>query len=163
MPHVNATTWAGISADIAAGAAHARTLGPDRPASLFTIGFCFGGRMAFLSATLGLGSGRGDRLLRLAGRAGTRRIARASRRRGPDRRRRSSDLFGGADAGIPPEAIAAFDDALERAGVEHRLVTYPNAPAQLLRPQGRRVRQESEQAWAEILAFVGAHPSADMT
>ena len=30
-------------------------------------------------------------------------------------------LFGGADGGIPPEAVAQFGDALTAAGVDHRL------------------------------------------
>ena len=58
MPHVQATTWGGISADIAAGAAylheHARGAGDGGPPAVFTLGFCMGGRMSFLAATLGL-------------------------------------------------------------------------------------------------------------
>ena len=118
----------------------------DRPThgavrSLFTVGFCFGGRLAFLSSTLGLG---------LAGAIGFYGTAdgpctRAARRRRP----RSAGsmvgavlgLFGGADQGIPAEAVAAFDAALAAAGVDHRLVTYAGRAAQLLRPQGRRVRR----------------------
>jgi carboxymethylenebutenolidase len=156
MPHVNATTWPGISADIAAGAAQARTLRPDDPASLFTIGFCFGGRMTFLSATLGLdlagaigfygppvGPGRGgspapaDVAAQIASPI--------------------LGLFGGADAGIPPDAIEEFDSALERAGVEHRLIAYPNAPHSFFDRKAAEYKDESEQAWAEVLGFVRSH------
>ena len=156
MPHVNATTWPGISADIAAGAAQARTLRPDSTASLFTIGFCFGGRMTFLSATLGLnlagaigfygppvGPGRG-------GSPAPAEVAAqiASPILG---------LFGGADPGIPAAAIEEFDTALERAGVEHRLIAYPNAPHSFFDRKAAEYKDESEQAWAEVLGFIRAH------
>jgi carboxymethylenebutenolidase len=156
MPHVNATTWPGISADIAAGAAHARTLRPDSAASLFTIGFCFGGRMAFLSATLGLnlagaigfygppvGPGRGGSPVPAEV---------AAQIESP-----ILGLFGGADAGIPAAAIEEFDTALERAGVEHRLIAYPNAPHSFFDRKAAEYKAESEQAWAEVLGFISAH------
>jgi carboxymethylenebutenolidase len=156
MPHVNATTWPGVSADIAAGAAHARTLRPDSPASLFTIGFCFGGRMTFLSATLGLdlagaigfygppvGPGRGGSPAPADVAAQV-----ASPILG---------LFGGADQGIPPAAIEEFDSALERAGVEHRLIAYPDAPHSFFDRKAAEYKEESEQAWAEVLGFIRAH------
>src|SRR3954469_17322928 len=54
QPHVAQTTWPGISADIRRSAAEARGDG-DRVRSLFTIGFCMGGRGAFVTPTLGLG------------------------------------------------------------------------------------------------------------
>jgi carboxymethylenebutenolidase len=156
MPHVNATTWAGMSADIAAGAVRARTLGPDRVHSLFTIGFCFGGRAAFLSATLGLG---------LAGAIGFYGPPVGPGRAGMPAPAEVADrmegailgIFGGADAGIPPEAIAAFEAALERAGVEHRLITYPNAPHSFFDRKAAEYAKESAAAWAEVLAFVRAH------
>jgi carboxymethylenebutenolidase len=156
MPHVNATTWPSISADVAAGAAHARTLGTDRAASLFTVGFCFGGRVSFLSATLGLdlagavgfygspvGPGRGGSPapVDLAEAIGSPILG----------------LFGGTDAGIPPDAIAAFDAALTEAGTEHRLIAYPNAPHSFFDRKADEYAKESEEAWSEVLAFVRAH------
>lgn len=159
MLHVNETAWAGISADVAAGAAHARTLGPDRARSLFTVGFCFGGRMSFLSATLGLG---------LAGAIGF-----YGSPVGPGRGGSPAPadvagtvespilgLFGGADAGIPGEAIAAFDQALQEAGVEHRLVTYPNAPHSFFDRKAAEFAKESEEAWVEILGFIRGNTAA---
>ena len=156
MPHVNATTWPGISADIAAGAAHARTLRPDGAASLFTTGFCFGGRMTFLSATLGLD---------LAGAIGFYGPPVGPGRGGSPAPAEVADqiaspilgLFGGADQGIPPAAIAEFDAALERAGVDHRLIVYPNAPHSFFDRKAAEFKEESEQAWAEVLGFIRAH------
>ncbi len=156
MPHVEQTTWDGVSADISAGAAHARALRTDRPASLFTIGFCFGGRMSFLSATLGLelagaigfyGPPAGP------GRAGSPAPADVAAQIASP----ILGIFGGADAGIPPAAVEAFDDALERAGVEHQLITYPNAPHSFFDRKAAKFNEESEQSWAEVLGFIRAH------
>ena len=77
----HATTWAGIAADIAAAVRRCAAPGDDdrRPTRIFTIGFCMGGRMSFLAATLGLD---------LAGRH--RPVRDARRDRGATTRRRRS-------------------------------------------------------------------------
>ncbi len=56
MPHVQRTTWSGISTDVTAavGALRSAEGGETRARDVFVIGFCMGGRMAFLSSTLGL-------------------------------------------------------------------------------------------------------------
>ena len=48
MPHVAQTTWAGISADISAGVAELRAASGAKDGAVSTVGFCFGGRMAFV-------------------------------------------------------------------------------------------------------------------
>jgi carboxymethylenebutenolidase len=68
-------------------------------------------------------------------------------------------LFGGADDGIPAEAIASFDTALDAAGVEHRLVTYPGAPHSFFDRKATDFAEESADAWARILGFIGDHAS----
>ena len=160
MPHVSETAWAGIAADITAGAAHARTLrGESKAGHMFTIGFCFGGRMAFLSSTLGLG---------LAGAIGF-----YGPPVGPGRGGSPAPadvvgnmeapilgLFGGTDQSIPPEAIAGFDAALEGAGVEHRLKTYPGAPHSFFDRKADQFAAESADAWSEVLAFIGRRASS---
>jgi len=50
MPHVQQTTPDGVQADVAACAAHLRAAGCT---SIFTVGFCFGGRNAWLAAASG--------------------------------------------------------------------------------------------------------------
>ena len=54
-------------------------------------------------------------------------------------------------------APEAFDTALELAGVEHRLITYPNAPHSFFDRKAAAFKQESEGSWAEILGFIRAH------
>ncbi|MFL5749067.1 MAG: dienelactone hydrolase family protein [Chloroflexota bacterium] len=152
MPHVQQLTWDGMAADVAAGAEHARLLGEGR---LFTIGFCMGGRAAFLTPALGLrlgggiglygspvGQGRGNSPMP---------VDLADRMEG-----RVLGLFGGADASIPPEAILAFDEALTRAGVEHRLKTYDGAPHSFFDRKADEFAEASAEAWRDILEFVGA-------
>ena len=52
MPHVEQTTPEGVQADVAACAAHLRGAGCE---SIFTVGFCFGGRNSWLAAASGHG------------------------------------------------------------------------------------------------------------
>ena len=144
MPHVAQTTWAGISADIAAGRrgdARRATTGDRRRTRVFTLGFCMGGRMSFLAGTLGLD---------LAGRhrAST---ARSSGRGATMRRRRSTVAPAIAVAGA--RAVrrrrrrdhAGGDRGLRRGAERgrHRAPAgdLPGRAAQLLRPQGGRVRR----------------------
>ena len=156
MPHVSQTTWAGVSADIRAGADHLLRHNEGRVTSLFTVGFRFGGRIAFLSSTLELG---------LSGVIGFYGIP-----VGPGR----SDipapidmvddftnpilgLFGGADAAIPAESIAAFEAALTKAGVEHRLVAYEGAPHSFFDRKAAEFAEASAKSWEEALTFIRAH------
>ena len=162
MPHVERTTWAGISADIEAAVTALRgEPGSDdeRPLPLFTIGFCMGGRMSFLAATLGLD------LAGAIGLYGT--LAGPWRNDAPAPLDLAGSiaspvlgLFGGADAAITPDAVAAFDAALGAAGVERRIVTYPGAPHSFFDRKAADFAAESEAAWAEVLAFIGSHAEA---
>jgi len=158
MPHVHQTTPAGLMADVTAAAREIRSDG-DRPISaLFTIGFCFGGRLAFTTPAMGLD---------LAGAIGfygrpTPRdasdtaapITRVDRMHGS-----VLGLFGGADPGIPAESIQAFDAALTVAGIDHRLVTYPDAPHSFFDRKAADFADESAAAWSEVLEFVRGRTS----
>ncbi|MEA2578291.1 MAG: carboxymethylenebutenolidase [Chloroflexota bacterium] len=158
MPHVQRTTWDGISADIEAGVAALRgEPGSDdeRPLAVFTIGFCMGGRMSFLAATLGLD------LAGVIGLYGT--LAGPWRNDAPAPLDVAGSfeapvlgLFGGADEVITPDAIAAFDAALGAADVDHRIVTYPGAPHSFFDRKADQFAAESAAAWGEITDFVAA-------
>ena len=159
MPHVARTTWAGLSADITAGIAHLRTAEGGAVRSVFTIGFCFGGRLAFDSATLGLelagvtgfygipaGPGRNDAPapIDVADRMGCPVLG----------------LFGGADGAIPHQAVADFEAALGRAGVEHRIVEYPGAPHSFFDRSYEEHAAASADAWQQVLGFVRTNVAA---
>jgi carboxymethylenebutenolidase len=105
--HVDQTTWDGLRADVAAAATAIRA-DSARPASaLFMVGFCYGGRLAFLSLTLGLD---------LAGAIGFYGVPLGTHYSGMpapvDVAGAMSGsilgLFGGADPSIPPEGVASF-------------------------------------------------------
>ena len=62
--------------------------------------------------------------------------------------------MGGADPGIPPETVAAFERALEEAGVEHQVVTYEGAPHSFFDRKYDDFAEESADAWTRVLAFI---------
>jgi carboxymethylenebutenolidase len=154
--HVPRTTFAGLSADLAAAADFLRSKEGGAVRSLFTIGFCFGGRLSFLAATLDLG---------LAGVIGfygwpvgpSRNDTPAPADVADRMRAPVLGIFGGADEGIPPSAVETFEAALERAGIEHRIVTYPGAPHSFFDRRADAYAKTSEAAWQEVLDFVRRH------
>ena len=153
--HVDETTWTGLSADVRAGAAALRSDDGRPVRDLFTIGFCFGGRLAFVSSTLDLG---------LAGAIGFYGIPAGSHYSGMPAPVDVADamdgsilgLFGGADGAISADAVAGFDAALAAARVDHRLVTYPGAPHSFFDRKAVEYADASAAAWSEVLAFIAA-------
>jgi carboxymethylenebutenolidase len=159
QPHVERTTWLGIQTDIAAAVDEIRAPEDGRaaPGSVFTIGFCMGGRMSFLAATLGLD------LAAVIGLYGT--LVGPWRNDAPEPVAEVAagrvttpvlGLFGGADAGITAEHVAAFEAALNAAGVEHRIVTYEGAPHSFFDRKAAEFADASAAAWEEISRFVDA-------
>jgi carboxymethylenebutenolidase len=156
MPHVQETTVAGVRADLAAArrALAART-GAEQFAS---VGFCFGGSHSFWAGAdpdLGLDAVVGFYGLLNPGN-------RANR---PNLVDRAEDielpvlgLFGGEDEAIPAADIAAFDAGLERAGVDHEIVTYPGAPHSFFDKKQEEFAAASTDAWTRVLDFLAAEP-----
>ena len=151
MDHVAQTTPEGIHSDVAACVAWLRDHGA---AAIFTVGFCFGGRNAWLSAAGGHG---------LAGAAGfygslTDRdswigpISRAAEMAAP-----ILALQAGDDQNITAEHNAAFDEALTAAGVEHDVVTYDGAPHSFFDRRYEEFARESDDAWRRVLDFIEGH------
>jgi len=162
MPHVGQTTWAGLSADIRAAAEDLRSPVGGSVRSLFTIGFCMGGRLSFLAATLGMD---------IAGAIGF-----YGWPTGPARNDTPAPadvagameggvlgIFGGADQGIDASVVGAFEAALVAAGVDHRLITYPGAPHSFFDRKATEFATASGAAWAEILAFIQARTESAAT
>lgn len=154
-PHVNQTTWAGLQADIRAGAQALPSGETVGARTSFSVGFCFGGRLSYLAATLGLG---------LAGVIGFYGWPIGSQNSGAPApadvagamRGRVLGIYGGADEGIPPATVAAFEAALAGAGVDHRVLTYPGAPHSFFDRKAADFAEASAAAWDETLRFVGA-------
>jgi carboxymethylenebutenolidase len=149
MPHVQQTTPEGVQADVAAGAARLRD---DGASAVFTVGFCFGGSHSWLAAASGHG---------LAGAVGFYGRTGTGRNGAPGPTERAAEiqapilaLMGGADEGIPVEAVREFEAALEVAGVEHEVVIYDGAPHSFFDRAFEEHAAASADAWERVLAFV---------
>ena len=152
MPHVEQTTQGGVQADTAAAAKHLREAGC---ASVFTVGFCFGGRNSWLAAASGHS---------LAGAVGFYGRPGEGRDGSPGPIQRASEmaapilgLMGGDDPGIPQEDVDAWDAALDETGVEHEIVVYPGAPHSFFDRKYEEFADASEDAWNRTLAFLERH------
>jgi carboxymethylenebutenolidase len=151
MPHVDQLTDEAVQADTAAALAKLRELGCE---TLFTIGFCFGGRASWVAAASGHG---------LAGAIGL--YGSPTRERGgPSVVQRAAQiacpilaLQAGDDQGITADDNAAFEQALLAAGVEHEIVTYDGSPHSFFDRKQEQFADASEDAWRRTLAFIAAH------
>jgi carboxymethylenebutenolidase len=151
MPHVRQTTPKTVVADIAASRAHLEK--ETKARRTFVLGFCFGGRIAFLSSAEAPG---------LAGVVGF--YGRLGKRENDpwpvpaEQVRRMSapvlGLFGGDDPGIPPADIAAFDDGLRTAKVPHYIHTYAGAPHSFFDRTFNEYKTECDDAWRRALGFM---------
>ena len=153
-PHVAKLDAASLGADVGAAADFLRSPEGGEPDRLYTVGFCIGGRISLLQA----GSG-----LDLSGVIGFYPWPVGPHRSGlpapADEAPRFGcpvlTLYGGADAGIPPEARAGFERALSAAGVEHRSITYDGAPHSFFDRKATDYADDSAAAWREMLSFMG--------
>jgi carboxymethylenebutenolidase len=149
MPHVKQTSTAGVQADVAAVIAHLREEGCAR---VYALGFCFGGRHAWLAAAEQPG---------LAGAVGF--YGRPGEREGePGPLQRAAELdapilalMGGADEGIPLETVEEFRAALKAAGAEHEIVIYEGAPHSFFDRKQEQFAEASDDAWQRTLGFIG--------
>jgi carboxymethylenebutenolidase len=154
--HLPQTTWEALAADIRTGVATLRSphwADGRAPTSIFTTGFCMGGRLTYLSGTLGLG---------LAGLIGFYGWPTGPSRNGTPAPADVAGaiespilaIWGGADRGITPDIVRTFGDALEAAGVEHRSITYPGAPHSFFDRTAAEHAEASAAAWQEALGFI---------
>jgi carboxymethylenebutenolidase len=173
MAHVGETRFSNLSWDVQAAAEMLRALEPAGasgagPAgasgarrqvrAVFTIGFCFGGRLSFLANTLGLD---------LAGSIGFYGWPVGARGDIPAPADSTGlmtgpvlGIFGGADRGIPPEAVETFRDALAATGLPHDVVTYPTAPHSFFDRKAEDFADTSADAWERVLAFIRTNTPA---
>jgi len=149
--HVAQTTPEGVQADVSAAVARLRELGCR---SVFTLGFCFGGRNSWLAAASGHGIAGA---IGFYGMPGER-----DGKPGPTERAGEIEapilaLQAGDDQNITAEHNAAFEQALSAAGVEHELVTYEGAPHSFFDRKQEQFRDASEDAWNRVLEFIERH------
>jgi carboxymethylenebutenolidase len=148
--HVDQVRYRQLRDDVSAAAASLRETRAN--GDLFTIGFCFGGRLSFLAGTFGLDLAG---VIGLHAGLGPRNDLPAPADEAAAMGAPVLGLFGGADPSIPPEAIAEFDRALGAAGVEHRFMTFAGAPHSFFDRKFTEFAEQNAAAWQEVLAFVG--------
>ena len=151
MQEVQKTTPEAVQADVAAAVSRLRELGCT---SIFTVGFCFGGRNSWLAAASGNGL---KGAVGFYGMPGERNSV-----PGPTARAAELDapilaLQAGDDQNITAEHNAAFDAALAAAGVEHEIVVYPGAPHSFFDRKQADFADVSEDAWRRVLDFLARH------
>jgi carboxymethylenebutenolidase len=150
-PHVDQTTDAAVQADARAVVEELRSRGA---ASIFAVGFCFGGRASWVAAASGHG---------LAGsvgfygsptreRGGASVVQRAAQIECP-----ILALQAGDDQSISAADNAAFEEALTHEGVEHEMVVYDGAPHSFFDRKQEDFAEASEDAWERTLAFIAQH------
>jgi carboxymethylenebutenolidase len=152
MEHVPLTTTEGVQADAAAAVGALRQLGCR---SVFTVGFCFGGRQSWLAAASGHG---------LAGAVGFYGRAGPGQDGSPGPAQRAGEmtapilaLQAGADQNITADDNAAFERALSDGGVEHALVSYAGAPHSFFDRKQEEFADASDDAWRRTLEFIERH------
>jgi carboxymethylenebutenolidase len=145
MPHVQQTTTPTVQADVAACIAYLRDHGAER---IFTVGFCFGGRQSWLSAADQPG---------LAGAVGFYGRPADATERASELKAPILALQAGADQNITADDNEAFEQALEAAGVEHEVVTYPGAPHSFFDRKQEEFQDASDDAWTKVLTFLESH------
>jgi carboxymethylenebutenolidase len=150
--HVDALSPEQTQADVAAAVERLRSLGVR---SVFAVGFCMGGRQAWLAAAGGHGLGGA---VGFYGRPGEG----ADGSPGPAQVASRIDapilaLQAGADQHITAEDNEAFEQALSDAGVEHELVVYEGAPHSFFDRKQDEFAGASEDAWNRTLEFIERH------
>jgi carboxymethylenebutenolidase len=154
MEHVAQTTPEGIQSDVAAAAEFLRSPEAGPCGSIFTVGFCFGGRNSWLAAASGHG---------LSGAIGFYGMpAERDGAAGPTQRAREVEapilaLQAGEDQNITAAHNAEFERALTDVGVEHEVVTYEGAPHSFFDRRYEEFADASADAWRRTLEFVERH------
>jgi carboxymethylenebutenolidase len=151
-PHVEAVSPEQVQADVAAAVERLRSLGVE---SVFTVGFCLGGRQSWLAAASGHGLAGAVGFYGRPGRA-------ADGSPGPAQLVSKMDapilaLQAGADQNITSADNEAFEQALSEAGVDHELVVYEGAPHSFFDRKQEEFAGASEDAWNRTLGFIERH------
>lgn len=123
----------------------------------FTVGFCMGGSLSLLTGTrnfalngliafyagLSRAFGGGKTILELADTIHYPVLG----------------LFGGADQGIPVSDVERLGTTLSKAGVEHTVKIYPDAPHSFFDRRAADYADASSDAWQQVLGFISGHSS----
>ena len=135
--------------DIQAGYDHLQTLRQIDPDKIAVVGFGYGGRVALryaaqqpqLAATVNI-----------SGQVLTTADSLANIGAGP-----VLGLFGEADTATPPDQLTAFGVALETAGIDYEIKTYPRAASEFVKlPDLTVFNSAAYNAWNDMIGFLDA-------
>lgn len=151
MEHLAQTKAANVAMDVGAAIDYLRSPDGGNCRSVFTVGFCFGGSNSWLQAANRHG---------LAGAIGFYGSPGGTRDGEPGPMARATEvacpilaLMGGADEHIAAEQVERLRQAWEKAGVEHELVIYPEAPHSFFDRSYQEHADAAADAWQRVLAF----------
>ena len=152
--HVREMSVETANADISAAVEFLRSPGGGSCASVFTVGFCLGGRISWLAAAHG--HGLAGAIGFYGGPGSTHPLFSSP---GPTELAGAFEcpilaLQAGADVSITPELNQAFEIALARAGVDHKLVVYEGAPHGFFDRLHEGHADASADAWRRTLEFI---------
>ena len=147
-------TFPDLVADLTSAGAYVRErLGPDAP--IGTWGFCFGGSVAFLSATLPFVSCAvsfyGGQIAKSPTPDRPPMLDVAAQIRAP-----ILFAFGGRDESIPPEEHAAIKKALDARGKTYEFYVYPDQGHAFFR-EGPEASDAAGDVWSRVKAFFKKH------
>ena len=153
--HRAAASDDGFRADTRAAADALRGLGAT---AVVSMGFCFGGRASLMQAS----QQSVDGVVAFYGPPARREGDRSPLDEARDGLVRAPvlGLYGGADRGIPAADVGSYEQALEAAGIAHRIVTYPDAPHSFFDRKMTEHADACRDAWARVLGFVDSLPSS---
>ncbi len=157
MEHVAQTAPETIAQDVRAAVEYLRSPAGGSCETVFAVGFCFGGRHAWLATAGGHGLAGA---VGFYGSTGERNGAPGPTQRAAEFAAPILALQAGDDQNILPEHNAAFDAALTAAGVEHELVVYDGAPHSFFDRRFEEYADASADAWERTLAFLEKHTPA---
>jgi carboxymethylenebutenolidase len=148
--HREAATDAGIAIDVGAAMAELNRRGATR---VYVLGFCFGGRAAFMQGArdgvAGVVGFYGWPTRIESGGSSPEREARAGRLTAP-----VLALYGGADERITEEDAHAFAEALRQAGVDQESIVYDGAPHSFFDRAMADEAEACDDAWRRVLRFM---------
>lgn len=155
--HAARSTWSGLQADVVAAAQALRSTRPVT--SLFSVGFCFGGRASFLLGTVAE--------LAMTGVIGFYGWPVGSFANDTPAPADVTDqlyapvlgIFGAADPKISSEDVETFEVALADAPAPHRLISYAGAPHSFFDRKHADHAGAAAEAWSEVRAFIDATSS----
>ena len=157
QPQLQQATDESVGLDVAAAVAYLRSPEGGEATAVFTVGFCFGGRISFNQAA------SPQDLAGVVGFYG--RVAQAEPGdpsvpivQAPKYRCPVLGLFGGADPAITAEHVTDFGRALDAGRIRNELVIYPGAPHSFFDRTFTDHASASQDAWTRVLAFIHQDP-----